>query len=215
MFQHNDSITNLHDDVVDELAASIPVVDLSLLTSHDPQIHTKVLYQLGKACAEWGFFMLTNHEIPEKLVEDVKKKSHEFHDFSVEEKKFSDKVPFTPIRKKVVVQANKNYLIIQGQGYLNTTIEWNNTANSTGYTSYSYSFVIFASKFTAYNISFKNMAPPPPPRVVGAQAVALRVTVIKLLSMGVGFMVRRTHSMMIVEDIILKNASSKDPLISY
>lgn len=62
---------------------------------------------------------------------------------------------FTNGRKKVVVQANKNYLIIQGQGYLNTTIEWNNTANSTGYTSYSYSFVIFASKFTAYNISFK------------------------------------------------------------
>ena len=41
---------------------------------------------------------LTNHEIPEKLVEDVKKKSREFHDFSVEEKEFSDKVPFTPIR---------------------------------------------------------------------------------------------------------------------
>lgn len=62
---------------------------------------------------------------------------------------------FTNHREKVVVQANKTNLIVQGQGYLNTTIEWNNTANSTGYTSYSYSFVIFASKFTAYNISFK------------------------------------------------------------
>ena len=41
---------------------------------------------------------LTNHEIPEKLVEDVKKKSREFHDFPVEEKEFSDKGPFTPIR---------------------------------------------------------------------------------------------------------------------
>ena len=38
---------------------------------------------------------------------------------------------------------------------------------------------------------------------------------IKQLSMVVGFMVRRTHSMMMVGDIILKNASSKDPLISY
>ncbi|KAG5066176.1 hypothetical protein JHK86_009907 [Glycine max] len=95
----NHSITDLHDDVADELAASIPVVDLSLLTSHDPQIHTKALYQLGKAYAEWGFFMLTNHEILEKLVEDVKKKSREFHDFLVEEKEFSDKDPFTPIRE--------------------------------------------------------------------------------------------------------------------
>lgn len=75
---------------------------------------------------------------------------------------------------------------------------------------------IYVVTYDFYDLfSEKNMAPPPPPRVVGAQAVALRVTMIKLLSMGVGFMVRRTHSMMIVEDIILKNASSKDPLISY
>ncbi|KAH1119007.1 hypothetical protein GYH30_047691 [Glycine max] len=94
----NHSITDLYDDVADELAASIPVDDLSLLTSHDPQIHTKALYQLGKAYAKWGFFMLTNDETLEKLVEDVKKKSREFHDFPVEEKEFSDKCPFTPIR---------------------------------------------------------------------------------------------------------------------
>ncbi|KAH1202937.1 Feruloyl CoA ortho-hydroxylase 2 [Glycine max] len=94
----NHFITDLYDDVADELAASIPVDDLSLLTSHDPQIHTKALYQLGKAYAKWGFFMLTNDETLEKLVEDVKKKSREFHDFPVEEKEFSDKCPFTPIR---------------------------------------------------------------------------------------------------------------------
>ncbi|KHN02285.1 Putative pectinesterase 15 [Glycine soja] len=90
-------------------------------------------------------------------------------------------------REKVVVQANKTNLIVQGQGYLNTTIEWNDTANSTGYTSYSYSFVIFASKFTAYNISFKNTAPPPSPGVVGAQAVALRVTGDQAAFYGCGF----------------------------
>ncbi|KAK8473595.1 hypothetical protein PHAVU_001G183100 [Phaseolus vulgaris] len=59
-------------------------------------------------------------------------------------------------REKVVVQGNKTNLIIQGQGYLNTIVEWNDTANSTGGTSYSYSFAIFASMFTAYNISFKD-----------------------------------------------------------
>lgn len=53
------SITELHDDIADELAASMPVIDLSLLTSHDPQIHAKAVHQLGKACAEWGVFMVS------------------------------------------------------------------------------------------------------------------------------------------------------------
>ncbi|XP_045798518.1 probable pectinesterase 15 [Trifolium pratense] len=90
-------------------------------------------------------------------------------------------------REKVVVQANKTNIILQGQGYLNTIIEWNDTANSTGGTSYSYSFAVFASKFTAYNISFKNTAPPPSPGEVGAQAVALRVTGDQSAFYGCGF----------------------------
>ncbi|XP_057438225.1 probable pectinesterase 15 [Lotus japonicus] len=90
-------------------------------------------------------------------------------------------------REKVVVQANKTNLIIKGQGYLNTIIEWNDTANSTGGTSYSYSFAVFASKFTAYNISFKNTAPPPSPGKIGEQAVALRITGDQGAFYGCGF----------------------------
>ncbi|RHN48572.1 putative pectinesterase [Medicago truncatula] len=86
-----------------------------------------------------------------------------------------------------VVQANKTNIILQGQGYLDTIIEWNDTANSTGGTSYSYSFAVFASKFTAYNISFKNTSPPPSPGEVGAQAVALRVTGDQAAFYGCGF----------------------------
>lgn len=52
---------------------------------------------------------------------------------------------------------SKSNLIIQGQGYLNTEITWNDTANSTGGTVYSSTVSIFAQKFTAYNISFKVM----------------------------------------------------------
>ncbi|XP_057451865.1 2-oxoglutarate-dependent dioxygenase 19-like [Lotus japonicus] len=95
------SLTEESTDVVvaDELAASIPVIDLSLLTSNDPQIHAKAVHQLSKACAEWGFFMLTNHGIPEDLMEEVMKKSHEFHDLPMEEKEeFGDKGTFSPIR---------------------------------------------------------------------------------------------------------------------
>ncbi|KAK7245038.1 hypothetical protein RIF29_39868 [Crotalaria pallida] len=90
-------------------------------------------------------------------------------------------------REKVVVQANKTNLIVQGQGYLNTIMEWNDTANSTGRTANSYSFGIFASKFTAYNISFKNTAPPPPPGEIGAQAIALRVSGDQAAFYGCGF----------------------------
>ena len=53
--------------------------------------------------------------------------------------------------------ASKTNLIFQGQGYLNTAISWNDTANSTGGTSSSYSVAIFASNFTAFNISFRVM----------------------------------------------------------
>ncbi|KAF7830708.1 flavanone 3-dioxygenase 2-like [Senna tora] len=95
------SITEPRDDVAHDLAASIPVIDFSLLTSHhDPRRRAFAVRQLGKACADWGFFMITNHGISETLMEQVINKSHEFHNLPIEEKKeFADnKGPFTPIR---------------------------------------------------------------------------------------------------------------------
>ncbi|CAD5318250.1 unnamed protein product [Arabidopsis thaliana] len=62
--------------------------------------------------------------------------------------------------ENVTVNENKTNLIIQGRGYQNTSIEWNDTAKSTGNTAEdSFSFVVFAANFTAYNISFKNNGP--------------------------------------------------------
>ncbi|GMY25001.1 probable pectinesterase 15 [Fagus crenata] len=90
-------------------------------------------------------------------------------------------------KEKVVVHTNKTNLIVQGQGYLNTAILWNDTANSTGETVYSSSFAIFADNFTAYNISFKNVAPSPSPGIVGGQAVALRIEGDRAAFYGCGF----------------------------
>ncbi|XP_041027655.1 probable pectinesterase 15 [Juglans microcarpa x Juglans regia] len=90
-------------------------------------------------------------------------------------------------REKVVVDANKTNVIFQGQGYLNTAIEWNDTANSTGGTAYSSSVAIFAPNFTAYNISFKNTAPSPPQGTIGGQAVALRIAGDTAAFYGCGF----------------------------
>lgn len=58
-------------------------------------------------------------------------------------------------REKVVVGGSKANLIIEGQGYLNTAIAWNDTAASSGGTSVSASVSIFAPNFLAYNISFQ------------------------------------------------------------
>ncbi|CDP15307.1 unnamed protein product [Coffea canephora] len=90
-------------------------------------------------------------------------------------------------REKVMVSANKTNLMIQGQGYLNTTIAWNDTANSTGGTAFSSTIAISSTNFVAYNISFRNTAPPPSPGVVGAQAVALRISGDKAAFFGCGF----------------------------
>ncbi|XP_016514648.2 putative pectinesterase 14 [Nicotiana tabacum] len=89
--------------------------------------------------------------------------------------------------EKVVINTNKTNLIIQGQGYLNTAIAWNDTANSTGGTANSFTVAIYAPNFIAYNISFQNTAPWASPGEVGAQAVALRVTGDEVAFYGCGF----------------------------
>ncbi|OVA19479.1 Pectinesterase [Macleaya cordata] len=90
-------------------------------------------------------------------------------------------------REKVVVPTNKTNLIVQGKGYRSTSITWNDTANSTGGTVYSFTVAVFASNFTAYNISFQNAAPPPSPGEVGAQAIALRIAGDQAAFYGCGF----------------------------
>ncbi|PIA51990.1 hypothetical protein AQUCO_01000102v1 [Aquilegia coerulea] len=47
----------------------IPIIDFSLLNSAIPDQRAKVIQELGKACQDWGFFMLINHDVPESLME--------------------------------------------------------------------------------------------------------------------------------------------------
>ncbi|OWM69675.1 hypothetical protein CDL15_Pgr025524 [Punica granatum] len=90
-------------------------------------------------------------------------------------------------REKVVVNASKVNLILLGQGYLNTAIVWNDTANSTGGSIYSASVAIFSPNFTAYNIGFQNTAPEPRPGESGAQGIALRIAGDAAAFYGCGF----------------------------
>ncbi|XP_068645129.1 putative pectinesterase 14 [Aristolochia californica] len=90
-------------------------------------------------------------------------------------------------REKVTLRAEKTYAIFQGQGYLNTTIVWNDTAASAAGTFYSHSIAILAPNFIAKNISFQNDAPPPSQGMEDGQAVALRIDGDQAAFYGCGF----------------------------
>ncbi|KAH7524330.1 hypothetical protein FEM48_Zijuj06G0107900 [Ziziphus jujuba var. spinosa] len=79
--------------------AIIPVIDFSLLTSGNAEQRTKAIKDLGKACREWGFFMIINHNVPEKLMKDMISGSQSFFDLREEEKQeYAGKALFDPIR---------------------------------------------------------------------------------------------------------------------
>ncbi|KAL8116571.1 2-oxoglutarate-dependent dioxygenase 19-like [Apium graveolens] len=64
----------------------IPIIDYSLLISEDPDQQHKCVYELGKACRDWSFFLVKNHGISEKLYETLFEKWEEFNLMSDDEK---------------------------------------------------------------------------------------------------------------------------------
>ncbi|KAK4253853.1 hypothetical protein QN277_010476 [Acacia crassicarpa] len=86
-YYHTRTDSNGRDDGAHELAALVPVIDFSLLTSDDPQTHAAAVRQLGQACQDWGFFIVTNHGVSENLLEDTLEKCSDFHNLPLEEKK--------------------------------------------------------------------------------------------------------------------------------
>jgi hypothetical protein len=53
-FTHNPNDQPVSDDPED----SILIVDFSLLTSGTPDQRSRTIHHLGKACQDWGFFMV-------------------------------------------------------------------------------------------------------------------------------------------------------------
>ncbi|KAK3006311.1 hypothetical protein RJ639_016865 [Escallonia herrerae] len=91
--------SNRHVAAASDPDSSLPVIDFSLLTSGNPDQRAKVVHDLGKACEEWGFFLVVNHGMPESLVEKVVNASQEFFNMTEEEKKeFEGKHALDPIR---------------------------------------------------------------------------------------------------------------------
>ncbi|KAK1365843.1 Fe2OG dioxygenase domain-containing protein [Heracleum sosnowskyi] len=64
----------------------IPVIDYSLLISEDTDQQAKSVSELGKACRDWGSFMVKNHGISEELYEAMFERCEEFNSMSDDEK---------------------------------------------------------------------------------------------------------------------------------
>ncbi|XP_009770092.1 2-oxoglutarate-dependent dioxygenase 19-like [Nicotiana tabacum] len=80
-------------------ADSIPIVDFSLLSSEDPDQHSKAIQELGRACEDWGFFMVVNHGIAESLMKEMIEVANEFFEMAEEEKsRYIGQQVFDPIK---------------------------------------------------------------------------------------------------------------------
>ncbi|XP_022141029.1 protein DMR6-LIKE OXYGENASE 1-like isoform X2 [Momordica charantia] len=65
---------------------SIPTIDFSLLTMGTPDQRAKVVDELGKACQDWGFFVVMNHGVEERVMREMIDICREFFDLTEEEK---------------------------------------------------------------------------------------------------------------------------------
>ncbi|KAF8406065.1 hypothetical protein HHK36_008145 [Tetracentron sinense] len=91
--------TNSDDSTVSEAEEEIPTIDFSLLISTSPDQRSKIVQDLGKACRDWGFFMVINHGVPESLRKEMLDACHRFfHLMEGEKQEFEGKHVLDPIR---------------------------------------------------------------------------------------------------------------------
>ncbi|XP_047172931.1 2-oxoglutarate-dependent dioxygenase 19-like isoform X2 [Vigna umbellata] len=77
----------------------IPVIDYSLLVAGTPDQRAKTIQDLGKACEEWGFFMLTNYFVSKSIMEKMVDEVFAFFNLREEEKQeYAGKDVMDPIR---------------------------------------------------------------------------------------------------------------------
>ncbi|KAI3871525.1 hypothetical protein MKW98_011580 [Papaver atlanticum] len=83
-----EDLTMLTKEVVEHV--TLPVIDFSLLTSGSADQRSQVIEDLRNACLHWGFFMVTNHGVPESLKEELINSCMNFFDLTPEEKSVYD-----------------------------------------------------------------------------------------------------------------------------
>ncbi|KAI9200242.1 hypothetical protein LWI28_004819 [Acer negundo] len=93
--------TNPNDDCINitDAADTIPTIDFSLLTSDSPEQRSNVIQSIGKACREWGFFMVINHGVAKTVRDEMLRASKSFFDQTEEHmQEYAGKKLFDPVR---------------------------------------------------------------------------------------------------------------------
>ncbi|KAJ1386992.1 Oxoglutarate/iron-dependent dioxygenase [Sesbania bispinosa] len=80
--------TNPDDEIVTDPDEDdpIPIIDYFLLVHGTPDQRAKTIHDIGKACEQWGIFMLINHSVSKSLMENM---VDEVFAFSILEKRRS------------------------------------------------------------------------------------------------------------------------------
>ncbi|KAJ1268897.1 hypothetical protein BS78_07G168300 [Paspalum vaginatum] len=79
--------------------AGIPVVDYDVLVNGAADQRAQAIRDLGRACEDWGFFMVINHGVPEDLKEAVMETCRELFSLPEEEKaEYLEAGPMDPVR---------------------------------------------------------------------------------------------------------------------
>ncbi len=86
--------------------SSLPIIDMSGLSSHDPADQIAVAKELRQACLDKGFFYIKNHGIPQPLIAKVFSESEKFFALPEEQKRALD---------KAFSKANRGYEPLKGQ----------------------------------------------------------------------------------------------------
>ncbi|KAM3254076.1 hypothetical protein ACQJBY_047918 [Aegilops geniculata] len=77
----------------------IPVVDLAVLLNGDAGERSQAVRHLGRACQDWGFFMVTNHWVPEALQSAMMDACKELFSLPPDQKQeHMDAGPMDPVR---------------------------------------------------------------------------------------------------------------------
>ncbi|CAL9130703.1 unnamed protein product [Musa acuminata var. zebrina] len=79
------------DRVVSDGDSELPVIDFSRLLHH--RFSREESAKLHHACADWGFFQLINHGVPDQVMEKMKADIVEFFKLPLEEKKAFARLP--------------------------------------------------------------------------------------------------------------------------
>lgn len=76
-------------------SASIPIVDMSVLSSSDPAQRASLVANIAEACEKFGFFQVVNHGVDESLIHRCEMEAHKMFELPLDVKERVHRPPGT------------------------------------------------------------------------------------------------------------------------